>query len=349
MPPVQEHEEPLEKHEGATKLCPDILNARDYPCCPWATSAFGFDWNSERWILVQVTCKRWGCPYCAVRKIRRLAWMSRNAEPTSLVTVTVSVHRYHDGKAAWDAMAPAWPELIRYARKLWGEIEYLRVLELQQNGMPHFHAMLRAPFLPQQPLRKEWRRLIGEPDAADRVDRDGHYWAGLQIKAIDSTFRTFRYLVKYLSKLHKLPWTDRHVSYSKQFFREADTQKVEWAKLDQVQKRDEHPFKFLRERFAWETVLVPSDGRYVLPTYPPDPYTTIDAKTLGLPHEKPPEPASTPAQRLIPGVSEADLTKIDEGIDQHGRRRRRRRKHPILPPARTPGPTTSAAPEPNEF
>ena len=255
----ESQEEPLSNHDNYPRLCPDIYDAKNYTFCRWAKCVSGWDVNSEKHVLVAVTCKRWGCPYCATRKVRRLAWMCRNAEPNRLLTVTVSSHRYTDPKSAWDGMSKAFPELIRYIRKDWGPCEYLRVLELTAIGTPHFHCLLRGPFVLHRDILAEWRRLINEPpldqpmppeitlDHTTWRAPDGTIkkWAGVNIKPIDKSFATFRYLVKYLTKLHKIPWTDRHVSYSRDFFRPEDKELCEYAKLDNIQKYEDHPWTWL--------------------------------------------------------------------------------------------------------
>ena len=233
--------EELQDHSNAPLLSPDVLNADTYTFRPWAKCVSGYDVNSDKNVLVAVTCKRWGCPYCANRKIRRLAWMSRNAEPTRLLTVTVSDKRYPDGQTAWNAMTKNFSELIRFIRKEIGPCDYLRVLELQANGMPHFHCMIRSRFLLHSKIHAEWKRLTGTPEQPIAADQVPKQWAGLNIKKIDKSFATFRYLVKYLTKLHKIPWTDRHVSYSRDFFRPEDKEEIEYAKLDGITKYDEHP------------------------------------------------------------------------------------------------------------
>ena len=329
--------EELQDHSAAPLLCPDVLNARNYTFCHWAKTVSGFDINSGRWLVVAVTCKRWGCPYCAIRKIRRLAWMSRNAAPTRLVTVTVSEHRYADGKTAWDAMAKAWPELVRWIRKEIGPCEYLRVLELQANGTPHFHCMVRSGFLLHSRVHAEWKRLVGKPDTWDRADPAPKQWAGVNIKKIDSSFATFRYLVKYLTKLHKIPWTDRHVSYSKEFFRAEDKEEVEYAKLEQLAKYESHPWVWLNERYGWSQVQVLGEGKWLLPDEPREPETEIDPQSLGLPSREPPAPDLPLAQRLVPGLEDRDKPLDDAHLAASGKRRSRRRRPPplSLPAAQT--------------
>ena len=355
--------EKLQDHSNFPQLCPDVLNAENYTYCHWAKAVTGFDVNSEKWVVVGVTCKRWGCPYCANRKIRRLAWMARNAAPNKLLTLTVRgpaqdgrPGRYPDGESAWKATSKAFPELVRFIRtgacsrtkqtayqKQEGvfpplipiECEYLRVLELQENGMPHFHCMLRSPFLLHSDLIAEWRRLIGEPDDYEPIDTDDKKWAGANIKAIDKSFATFRYLVKYLTKLHKIPWTDRHVSYSRDFFRPEDKEQIEYAKLDNVQKYDQHPWVWLRERYLWETVTVLDDGKYELPDYPVQPSQTCDPRSLGLPGE--PDQALPPPlqQRLVPGMDAEGDPDHDDSLKADGTRRKtpRRRAPTIIPPS----------------
>jgi len=336
--------EELQDHSAFPRLCPDVFNAVNYTFCHWAKTVVGLDPNSELYVAIGVTCKRWGCPYCAIRKIRRLAWMSRNAEPTRLLTLTVAgpdkeqrPGRYKTGEEAWQATSAAFPELIRWIRKSIGEVEYLRVLELQENGMPHFHCMLRSPFIPHAPLHAEWKRLIGKPDHEEHDNPVRKQWAGVNLKRIDSTFRTFRYLVKYLTKLHKIPWTDRHVSYSRGFFREEDKEEVAYAKLDNIVKYDSHPWVFMRERFAWETVAILGEGKWGLPTEPPDPYLTVDPQQLGLPAPKTDEPPLPIKQRLVPGLEDATAVDENDGLRADGKRRRSKpRSSPQLPTPAAP-------------
>jgi hypothetical protein len=326
--------EELQDHSAYPRLCPEILNATNYQTCPWAKTVTGRDPNSDQIIVIAVTCKRWGCPYCAHRKIRRLAWLSKNAEPSRLLTVTVAgpdqegrAGRYPDGKTAWDASAPAFTELIRYFRKTFGECEYMRVLELQQNGMPHFHAMLRSGYIPHGPALAEWKRLIGKPETRDSSNPVRKQYAGLNLKKIDKSFATFRYLVKYLTKLHKIPWTDRHVSYSRNFFKGEDVEQVEYAKMDEIAKYDQHPFVWLRERLAWETVAVLGEGKWGIGDTMPDKHLTISPESIGLPAKEREEPPIPLKQRLVPGMEAADQSD-DDGLRPDGTRRKAKRRTP---------------------
>jgi len=318
--------ETLQAHDAFPRLCPDQLTTANYTFCKWAKTVTGWDVNLEAWLCVAVTCKRWGCPYCAEKKVSRLAWMTSNASPNKLATFTVSAYRYPDGKSAWDHSSKMFPEWIRWTRQANGPCDYLRVLELQANGMPHYHCLLRSNFIPHNTALAEWRRLIGFPDAPPDVPEPPKAYAGVNLKKIDKSFATFRYLVKYLTKLHKIPWTDRHVSYSKDFFMPEDKEQVEYAKLDQIEKSPDHPWKWLNERYGWNTVGVHGEGKWVLPDRPHDPETEIDPASLGLPADKPDEPEPTIAQRLIPGLQEPDLANELDHLRPDGSKRRTTRR-----------------------
>lgn len=332
--------EKLQHHAAAPLLCPDIYHAQNYTFCNWSTTAIGWDVNTERWNVVAVTCKRWGCPYCALRKIRRLAWLCKNAEPSRLLTLTVSDKRFdHDDKAAWEAMSKAFPELIRFIRKEKKTCEYLRVLEIQANGTPHFHCMMKMPFIPHSQLLAEWRRLIGKPEKFVSSDDNPapKEWAGVNIKRIDQTFRTFRYLVKYLTKLHKIPWTDRHVSYSKGFFNPEDTEPVEYAKLEAIERSDKHPWIWLQERYSGATVKVLDHGKWELPGEQiPDRLFTIDPTAIGLPPDPDNAPPLPLTQRLVPGLTDKEIDDVDKDLKPDGTRKKRRpRKPPVNWPPRS--------------
>jgi hypothetical protein len=338
MPNDTTYAEELQDHSNAPRLCPDVLNADNYTYCHWAKTVVGWDINAEQWVAVGVSCKRWGCAYCANRKIRRLAWLSRNAEPTRLLTLTVSSHLYQTPEIAWLHTSKAFPELIRYSRKTFGDTEYLRVLELQANGMPHYHCMLRSPFIPHGPFLAEWRRLLGEPENGDGFNWSPgeeksrkQQWAGVNIKKIDSTFRTFRYLVKYLTKLHKIPWTDRHVSYSKDFFREEDKEDTEYAKLDRITRYDDHPWVWLRERCDWSTVGVIGEGKWLLGDDIPElqmngqgEVIRVDPTSIGLPGPNPVTPAAPLSQRLVPGMEDVGKEDESSNLRPDGRKKTRR-------------------------
>lgn len=338
--PCPEDVEPLSDHSAFPTLCPDALHADNYTFCPWAKSISGLDVNSGKWQLVATTCKRWGCPYCAKQKVKKLAFLTREAAPNKLLTLTVSSHRYPTGEEAWKAMSKAFPEIIRFWRKQTGDCDYLRVLELQDNGYPHFHCLVRARFIVHSQINAEWRRLIGDPEpTADLPSSVAMYdtrwrtpsgqikqWAGVNLKGIDQTFATFRYLFAYLTSLYKVPWTDRHVSFSKGFFNPELLEEREYPKMQQVTRYDQHPWVWLQERYGWDTVTVLGDRQWELPDEPRDPGRTVRPRELGLPDEPEPTPPAVPTQTALPGLADAQAPGQDDHLDAAGKIKKRKRQ-----------------------
>lgn len=267
-------------------LVPHPATWRNYQSCPWSKSLVVCDPETERPILCPVTCKRWGCPYCAKQKIRKLAFLTNGARPNRWIRLGVDPALYESPRDAWEKTSPALPEAVRIIRKEHGECEYLRVTELHASGFPHYHALLRSVFIRQRVLSDVWAKLTGAPVV----------W----IAKIDDTFSSFRYLVKYLTKLHKIEWTDRHVSYSKKFFQEEDLEKIAFPERDVLTRSDEHPWQYLAKRYADDEVGVDDRGQFHLPYLFAGRPLEVSRAEVGLPYlpeEQPPEPEKPKTQQ----------------------------------------------------
>lgn len=265
-------------------LVPHPATWKNYTCCPWAKTILAQDHETDHYVVCPVTCKRWGCEYCAVRKIRKLAFLTNGAAPNRWIRLGVDPVKYDSPRAAWEHTSPLVPECCRVLRKIRQcEIEYLRVTELHASGFPHYHALLRSGFIPQKQLSDTWGRLTGAPVV----------W----IAKIDSTFSSFRYLVKYLTKLHKIEWTERHVSYSRGFFREEDREKLAFPERDVIDRTDEHPWLYLSRRYDREDVGVDANGCFhVSDSYCGTP-RQLSREDVGLPYM--PEPPEPPPPKLV--------------------------------------------------
>lgn len=280
--PITDIDRPLDR--PTRYLVPHPSTWRNYSCCPWAKSIIAIDPETEKLVLCPVTCKRWGCEYCAVRKIRKLAFLTNGAAPNRWIRLGVDPARYQSPREAWEHTSPLLPEACRRLRKIRKcEIEYLRVTELHQSGFPHYHALLRSAFIPQKQLSSTWGELTGAPVV----------W----IAKIDSTFSSFRYLVKYLTKLHRIEWTDRHVSYSRNFFREEDREKMAFPERSITDRTDEHPWLYLSRRYPSDQIGVDDNGCYHLPyDYAGTPYD-LSRADVGLPRL--PEPNQEPPPKQV--------------------------------------------------
>jgi hypothetical protein len=287
-------------------LVPNPATFTNYSCCPWAKSVIVKDIETNAPVLRPVTCKRWGCAYCAPRKIKKLAFLTNGAMPNRWIRLGVNPSLYSSPEEAWRHTSPLVPELCRKIRKNRGECEYLRVAEIHNGttrykelqepgkalGFPHYHAMLRSVFIPQKELSNMWAELASAPH--------------VYIAKIDQTFSSFRYMTKYLTKLHRIEWTDRHVSYSKNFFRPEDMEKLAWPEREVIDRSETHPWKYLSDNFPEDEVALNEDGSYTLPYKPLYPERDVSMEELGLRDAAPPEPEPVIAQQYLQGLEDVD-------------------------------------------
>lgn len=176
---------------------------RWFGCCERAQTVTGYSPDHATEILYVVPCKTWACRTCAEVKIKRMACIVRDSHPNRLLTLTVNPALHVTRKESWDATRKEVPILIRRLRQKFGQVEYLRVTEVTQAGWPHYHLLVRSAYIPHAIVKKYWSQQTG----AYIVD----------LRQVKQTFSAYKYLVKYLSKLHRIEWTARHVSMSRGF------------------------------------------------------------------------------------------------------------------------------------
>lgn len=129
-----------------------------------------------------------------------------------------------------------------------------------------------------------------------------HVW----ISKISQSFSSFRYLTKYLTKLHRIEWTDRHVSYSKGFFRPEDLERMSYPVRDVLERSELHPWKYLADNFPDEQVGIDDKGQWRLPYKPSVPATNVPMSELGLRIPEPITSIPQPKQRWILPDADAD-------------------------------------------
>lgn len=209
--------------------------------CPRAQTLVAYSLTHQSLILYSLPCRTWSCRMCAETKIKKLANDVKRAEPNRLLTLTVDPTKHLSPREAWEATRKQVPILIRRLRKRFGEIEYLRVTEVTKNGWPHYHLLIRSGFLPHAVVKAYWSEMTG----ARIVD----------LRQVKRSFSAYTYLVKYLSKLHKLEWTERHVSVSRGFAPKDDWVPdvvIETAEPDFI---NTHPAYVLMERYPGQQII----------------------------------------------------------------------------------------------
>ena len=171
--------------------------------CPRAQTLQAYSLTFGCECLLTLPCKTWSCRVCSVQKIKVLSLAVQSAKPNRLLTLTIDPSLHISPAEAWKATRKKVPLLVRKLRLRFGAVEYLRVTEVTKKGWPHYHLLVRSGYLPHTVVKNIWLEMTG----AKIVD----------LRQVTKSFSAYKYLVKYLSKLHKLEWTERHVSLSRGF------------------------------------------------------------------------------------------------------------------------------------
>jgi hypothetical protein len=86
----------------------------------------------------------------------------------------------------------------------------------------------------------------------------------VDVRQVKQSFQTYTYLVKYLSKLHNLEWTERHVSYSRGFFPPPLPDTFPKRNLVGLTLLPLHPYTYLANNYAGRPVCHTTPGTFVV-------------------------------------------------------------------------------------
>lgn len=221
--------------------------------CPSAKTITGFSKLLGEWCIIQLRCKRWGCRHCGERKVARFAWRCEDAHPNRLITLTVAKSRWINPRAAYESTRGMVTQLATKLRRIVDEFEYFRILEVTKSGWPHYHLIVRSGYIPQRVLSRMWNSLTGAPIVDVRVIRKGK--------------RVYFYVMKYLCKQQYVPWTNRRVSWSKNFFQDNLFPAGKPLDLINIGWVDEHPFDVIRRHYHSHFITAYSKDCWTVPEW----------------------------------------------------------------------------------
>jgi hypothetical protein len=256
---VHEYSSPTAERQPSIYPAPFLVQPANLiyeSVCKTARSLLLRQIGADALVLIGLGCKRWVCRFCAAVKIRRLSFLTSRAKPNRLLTLTVNNALYSCPREAFDRTRAFVPELIRALRVRFGPIEYLRVTEVTKTGWPHYHLLIRSGYLPQQVVRSLWSQYTG----ATIVD----------LRAVVDKFGAYNYLTKYLTKLHRIEWTERHVSYSRAFFPVDTVEPSTPGDTGDPQLVNHHPYDWLIEHVPGMTVIQQGPMRWLISHCPAD-------------------------------------------------------------------------------
>jgi hypothetical protein len=160
--------------------------------------------NSPETRFFRVNCKSWNCSFCGPRRAKRYKHAIRaTAEALHLqrfLTLTLDPKKIEGDPVRY--LNAAFDKLRVYLKRQCGVApQYIRVLEFQKSGNPHFHILIDR-YIDLEWIRKAWVAVGG----GFMVD----------IRLVD-VHRVSRYLSKYLTKelLMSAPLRCRRVTTSR--------------------------------------------------------------------------------------------------------------------------------------
>jgi hypothetical protein len=164
----------------------------------------------------------------------------------------VANSNFDSPRHAYDETRRRLPKWSARVRKVVGEFEYCRVLEVTKEGWPHYHLLARCQYIPQATLSQFW----AEQTASKIVD----------VRAIRDGQNSVNYCCKYLRKQAYCPFTTRRVSWTKNFFPKTKAEpKTDWDLIDKEHKKDHPGWVAMQE---WGSVEIYKIGPYAFTNKP---------------------------------------------------------------------------------
>lgn len=154
-------------------------------------------------------CKSWYCPQCCqaqgIKTRMRLIRELEGAEHLQMWTFTIDPSLFPNGPRSAHAYVTSKRLIARVTRQLKkrGYLlsgRWFSVLEFQRNGMPHWHLLVEAEFVPIAVVQEIWDRF--RPKEAGPVEEDRPAFGMLRFSAPKnlSGLHAARYVTKYLIK-----------------------------------------------------------------------------------------------------------------------------------------------------
>lgn len=116
----------------------------------------------------------------------------------NFTTLTIPNYKMVSARAGYDKLLSKY---LRYMKDKYSMREYLWKIELQQNGMPHYH-LLMNDFVPWQVIRWKWNNLLKNEGLLNGFAKKyGHFNPpSTEIKSVEKMMDAQRYLTKELCK-----------------------------------------------------------------------------------------------------------------------------------------------------
>jgi hypothetical protein len=196
----------------ALKLDSIKNNCHQLKRCPNSPGYFYGVYEKSRLKVVgirgNVPCKKWDCEFCRPKNVKKLRARIFNSDMVQDYKVKGFRDKYcqkfltltcpgkdfrskYSPLEAYEMMCKAYHKLIRAVKKNHGEFKYIRVVEPQKDGYPHFHAVVVGPGIAKKKVLQDIRKLW--------LGKYGMGFVRLNV-ITNSLEHSIRYITKYMSK-----------------------------------------------------------------------------------------------------------------------------------------------------
>jgi len=177
-------------------------------------SIIGIDPTGTHIIIIPTLCKSWDCPECGPRK--RSQWIARLAsgKPQRMMTLTCTPDPNTTAREKAIKMKTAFIALIAEIRRRRGKCEYALVFEIQENGSPHMHVLMRGPYVPQKWIKAFWSAagvgsIVDIRAAHSPIKEAGHACKYLAKETGQTAMRLAPLRIVQVSRRYELPTPER--------------------------------------------------------------------------------------------------------------------------------------------
>lgn len=155
-------------------------------------------------IRTAIRCKQWDCAYCRKknakilykRMLKGIGNQMQNVNKRysiKLLTLTVPGETFRKNTNQFKAqkiISSNFSKLIKAIKKTYGKFDYVRIVEAQGDGYPHYHVLMVGD-------------NIAPKSVLDKIDylwRTKYKMGFVRINAIKGIKKTISYVIKYITK-----------------------------------------------------------------------------------------------------------------------------------------------------
>lgn len=149
-----------QRHADAPPPVPPKLS-KHYPRCARGRGGLFYDPDTGESRWVPFPCGTWVCPDCSDRKLGRVISKIQDGAPERHIVITKRPVPGLRFDLAWRLMRKQIYQLVVWARRIWGPMQYFLAPEPHESGAPHAHMLQKGTYIDDGSLARQWFKISG--------------------------------------------------------------------------------------------------------------------------------------------------------------------------------------------